>query len=524
MSHLEINWLFSSQKLLMTLSFQFVCSLFIVLQKDADKQMIEKICVLDAKLEQLRIQSDDASSQSTVIELLVKINDKLDQLGKNASHSCCGGPVIIQTTPRTNVVHQPILDSCSSCRDSKQEKICERSTTVSSEDNTCTTLRGKEDQVSASPLHVNATSVRTSTDVENVPDKNIRIYISGNQPSDIQNDPSRKPQTIANGASSLGVTSSLSSVVASPMLKNKQEYSLMNVSCEPESKADASVCSKQLLTGNSEHSPKEDTCSLVVTEDRSLPNGTRSVTSIVNQSPVATTASSTSLLTEVTTILRQLRDSSPQGKHNKTPTQIKQLTLPCTQAGSSYPAPVQVIPAPSLQSSYNDRQIGQISNHVGGSEPVHKTGHNKTAEVEPNHQRTAMVCPVSISTVVRNPPPNYHPVGMSSGPSHHLPQQAILVVSSSGAACTPLQNSKDPNSPKVPLLSVTPTSVKKSIPPGYISLSHTTDVMPSLQKVPNTMTWQPQTVTTTTTSHSMQQGKEVHVSSAAGAVVQKAGE
>ncbi|KAJ7326025.1 hypothetical protein OS493_028748 [Desmophyllum pertusum] len=112
--------------------------------KDADKQMIEKICVLDSKLEQLQVQSDDASSQSTVIELLVKINDKLDQLGKNASHSCCGGPVIIQTTPRTNVVHQPILDSCSSCRDSKKEKICERSTTVSSEDNTCTTLREKK--------------------------------------------------------------------------------------------------------------------------------------------------------------------------------------------------------------------------------------------------------------------------------------------------------------------------------------------------------------------------------------------
>lgn len=460
------------------------------------------------------------------MELLTKINNRLDQLGKNTSHSCCGGPVIIQTTPHANVVHQPVLDSCSSCKDSKKEKRSVSFTSVPSEDSTCFTSWEKDDhQDSATSL--NLASIRTSSDAKNAPDKSI----SGNLPgvilvSDSQSEPSPKQQTVANGISSPGVTSglqSMSSAAESPMSENKLGSSLSSVSCERDSKVNRSVYSEQALPSNREPSPNGDVCSLAVKEGGSLPNGTNSEVSIVNQSSIATTAS-TSLQTEVTSVLTQPRDLSHQAEHRKTFTpQPQQLILPSTHVGSSYPAPIQIIPTPSQQSPYIDHQTGSITNHADKNEPAHKTGQEGVVEIVPRHQRPPTVCPVSISTAVRGPTPHYFPAVMSSGPSHYLSQQALLVVNSSGA-CTSSQSSSDQQSTRIPLVNVAPSSVQKDVPSGYITLSHAANVVPpSLNNVHITPAWQPQTVMTTTASHSTQQGKELHGSPAAGATVQKSG-
>lgn len=473
------------------------------------KQMIEKISVLDSKLEKLH--TDDLSSQSTVTGLLTKISEKLDQLGKDSSHSCCGGPVIIQTTPHANVVHQPILDSCSSCRDSKKEKRSERLASFPSESNTCVTSRERGDQVSPTPLNV--TSMRTSSDMENPSDK----IISRNQPSvilvsDTHNESSPRP----------GVTSSLPSLaVELPMSKNKRDSSLMkvHVSCEPDSKANGSVCTKQTQQAIREHSPKRDSCSAVDREGNPLPNGTSSVASImIDQSPSSTTASTVSLLREVTTVLNQLRGASAQAEHSKTLTSPpKQLTLSCTQVGSSRPAPIQLTPAPSRHLPYIDHQKGSVNNLADKNEAVHKTGQKRVAEIEPHHQRPPTVCPVSLSTVTGGAGRQYHPVGISSGPSHYLPKPAILVVNNSGA-----QNANQ-HSPRIPEVNRTLASSQQSLPQGFITLSHTANVMPSPNKAHVTPAWQPQTVMTPAVSQSTQQGAKLHVSPAAGAAMQRTG-
>ncbi|XP_078380047.1 uncharacterized protein LOC144662994 isoform X2 [Oculina patagonica] len=489
------------------------------------KQMMEKISILDSKLEKLCSES----SQTTVMELLTKINNRLDELGKNPSHSCCGGPVIIQTTPHANVVHQPVLDSCSSCKDSRKEKRSVSFTSFPSEGSSCFTSREKDDhQVSASSL--NLASIRTSSDLTNASEKNV----SGNQPgvilvSDSQDEPSPKPQTVAIATSSPGVTCtshfhSVPSVVESTVSENKQGSSLATVSCERDtrSKVNKSVYSEQALPSNREPSPNGNESSLVIKEGSSLPNGTNSVASIANQSAIATTVSATSLQTKVTSVLTQPRDLSHQAEYNKTLTpRPQQIILPSSHAGTSYPPPVQIIPAPSQQSPYVDHQTGSITNRAEKNEPAHKTGHEGVTEIVPCHQRPPTVCPVSVSTVVRSPTPHYYPAVMSPGPSHYLSQQALLVVNSSGARVS-AQNSSDQQFTRIPLDNATPSSVQKDIPSGYITLSHAANVMsPSPNKVHATPAWQPQTVMTATASHSTQQEKELHVSSATGAATQK---
>ena len=231
------------------------------------KQMMEKISVLDSKLEKLHI--DDVSSHSTVMELLTKISERLDRLGNNSSQSCCGGPVIIQTTPHANVVHQPILDSCRSCRDSKKEKRHECLASFPSENNISVTSKEGRDQVSETSSNV--TSVRTLTDMENASDKISRNQASVVLVSDTENESSPKPGV---------ASSSLSSAVELPVLNNKQDSSVMKVSCETDSIANGALPSIR------EHSPKGDGCSVVVREGNSLPNGISSEASIVDRKSV----------------------------------------------------------------------------------------------------------------------------------------------------------------------------------------------------------------------------------------------
>ena len=481
------------------------------------REMMEKISALDFKLEKL--QSDDQSSQSTLMELLIKVNERLDQLDKNSSHTCCGGPVILQTTRHANVVHQPILDPCFSCRDAKRIHRIESSSTAPSKDHTLT--KERDDQIFSPPL--NAASIRTShvCSMESDTSKSI----SGKQPrvdlvSVTQNEPLPEPQILhvatCNRTSSPRVTSSFHSmppIDASPLLKNKQDNSMRKLPWVPENGVNTSVLSsKQTLPVTGEHFPKDDACIFVFKESGPSPNRSRSE----SQSLVATTTSTTSVVTDVSTVPRQQRVSSPQTEHSKlsSPSLTKHLTMPSTQGVS----PVQVMLAPSSQPSHTDRHMGLIDGHAGGKEPsLHVT------EIQPDHQSTATVSPVTLSTITKNTATCYYPVaGASSQPSHSIPQQAIVVVNSSTCS-TPSLNSSDQHSSRVQVPSLSPSSAQKNIPPGYISLSHTLDVQPSPCTVNNTKAWQPQTVLTTSASHSMQQGTEFHGSSATRAILQRSG-
>ena len=468
------------------------------------EQMMEKISVLDSKLEKLH--TDDVSSHSTVMELLNKISEKLDQLGNNSSHSCCGGPVIIQTTPHANVMHQPILDSCSSCRDSRKEKRHECLASFPSENNMGVTSKEGRDHNSATSSNV--TSMRTLTVMENASDR----IVSHNQPStilvsDAQKESSPKP----------GVTSSLSSsAVELPVLNSKQDSSVTRVSCGSDIKSSGAVCSKQTCPTVSEHSPKGDDCSVVVRESNSLPNGISSEASIVvNQPPVSTTTSTASLLREVTTVLSHLRDASLQAEYSKTSILPPQKsTLSCAQSGSSHPTLIQLTPVPSQNSPTMDHQKGLISNN----NVLHATGQKKVAEMEPRHQRLPTVRPVSFSTVSGGVGRHrYLPVGTLSGPSHYLPKPAILVASTSG-----VQSTNHHHSPSTPAVS------QHRLSQGYVTLvtpspSGVTSLTPATSQAHVTPTWQPQTVMTPASSHSTQQGAKLHVSPAADAAMQRNG-
>ena len=465
------------------------------------KQMMEKISVLDSKLETLH--TDDVSSHSTVMELLTKISERLDQLGNNSSQSCCGGPVIIQTTPHANVVHQPILDSCRSCRDSKKEKRHECLTSFPSENNISVTSKEGRDEVSANSSNV--TSMRTLTDMENASDKIIsRSQASMVLVSDTQNESSPKPGV---------ASSSLSSAVELPVLNNKQDSSVMKVSYETDSIASGA------LPAVREHSPKGDGCSVVVREANSSPNGISSEASIVvDQPPVSTTASTASLLREVTTVLSQLREASLQAEYSKTSNLPPQkLTQSCAQSGSSHPALIQLTPVPSRHSPYIDHQKGPISNLADKNEVVHKTGRKEVAEIEPRLQRLPTVCPVSLSTVSGGAGRQCFPIGTLSGPSYYLPKPAILVANNSG-----VQSTNHQHSPSTPAVS------QHSLSQGYVTLvtpspTGVTSLTPSTSKAHVTPTWQPQTVMTPAASHSTQQGANLRVSPAANAAMQRTG-
>ena len=464
------------------------------------KQMMEKMSVLDSKLEKLH--TDDVSSHSTVMELLTKISERLDQLGNNSSQSCCGGPVIIQTTPHANVVHQPILGSCRSCRDSKREKRQECLASFPLENNIGVTSKEGRDQGSATSSNV--TSMRTLTDMENASDK----IISRNQASvvlvsDTQNESSPKPGV---------ASSSLSSAVELSELNSKQDSSVMKVSCETDSIASGA------LPAIREHSPKGDGCSVVVREGNSLPNGISSEASIVvDQPPISTTASTASLLREVTTVLSQLREASLQAEYSKTSNLPPQkLTQSCAQSGSSPLALIQLTPVPS-HSPYIDHQKGPINNLADKNEAVHKTGRKEVAEIEPRLQRLPTVCPVSLSTVSGGAGRQFHPTGTLSGPSHYLPKPAILVANNSG-----VQSTNHQHSPSTPAVS------QHRLSQGYVTLvtpsaTGVTSLMPTTNKTHVTPTWQPQTVMTPAASHSTQQGAKLHVSPAANAAMQRTG-
>ena len=446
------------------------------------KQMMEKLSLLESKLENVR--SDEASSRTSVTEILTKINSRLDQLDKSTSHGCCGGPVIIQTTPHASVVHQPVLDSCNSCRGAKQKERHRSSVTVSKEDS----VANKERNDLIVPRSLSRTPMQSSPDAGNT----LMKKNSGDRPPaililDTQDKSLSKPQAVTSNIHSPEITSHLpnvSSTAESTKSINTCEHSVISVSV---TKTTTPVPSRDSLPDdNRKQFPRGGACASIMEGSGSFPNGATSIGWIVNQSPtVGTTSNTCTKSPQMELYTGSRRQREPVSEHSNssfTPSQ-QRFMPPLRETGV---APIQTTPVSVLKPSYIDLQS------------------------------TLSTSPV-LCTVVKNPASAARPIPVCTlSEARHSPQQTKVVVSSSNAGTTvPKTNSE--HCPRIPLHGVTTTSSQTSIPPGYITLSHTTNIPPSPIKIHGTSPLQPQTVKTTI------QGKDLHLSPAAGAVIRNTG-
>ena len=448
--------------------------------------MMEKISLLDSKLENLR--SDDASSRTAVLDMLNKINDRVDQLHKSTPHGCCGGPVIIQTTPHANVVHQPILSSCKSCSGTKEDEGHASSMTVSnggSGEN-----KERNDQISTDTL--GRVSIQTLSDT--VPSTLTKKSSSEQPPStvipDSQDESLAKSQTVATSTPLPCITShspSVRSVTESSVSVNDRGHSVLNL---PGTKETTHVpCNQSLPVSNKEQFSKAEACGSVVRESSSQPNVTRPIVLVVNQSPSVTSTANTNLL-ELKLLATSKEQKDSASEHVRTsPTPSQQRVTGCfKQTGVTS---TQTTPTTSLQSAYID-----LHSTLGAS-PV-------------------------LSTVVRSPATAVRPVPMETLPeSSHLPRQATVMVNNSSSIGIPLPKSNSESSRISPHV-MTTASTQPSIPPAFIALSHT-NITPSPNKVHSISPLQPHSGRMTSQTSSLQR-KDLHLPPSVGAVMQKSGE
>ena len=409
------------------------------------KEMMQKISLLESTLEDLR--SDGSSTQSSVMDMLTKITSKLDCLSNNAPHGCCGGPVIIQTTPHANLIHQPVLDSCSSCRDGKQDKRHESSMPVSDKESS-TIINEKNDTIST--VSLSRTSVQTSYTIsQSIPSrKSSSESCTANSVIDSHKDSLPQSQEIQSSTSLPEVTlcSASAPIRADSSVTTSNCGSSINVLSESPTKVTTTIPPKEHLPERCEEkSLRQEPCLPVVVECHSLSNRTSSVASVINLSPsVAVTAIANSVQTTVVSMAssqqrgpmsEQLNVTAPQGTY-VTPSRDTFASVQTTVS--------------SLPPSYIDL-------------------HN-----------TLTVSPV-LSTVARSPAARFVPGNNSQVVSSHLPQHTSPVPNISIPVIS-LPSSQNRYLPGQPVQSITPTSAQTSTPPGYITLSHTTNVKPSTSK------------------------------------------
>ena len=447
--------------------------------------MMEKISLLDSKLENLR--SDDASSQSAVKDMLTKINDRLEQLNKSTPLGCCGGPVIIQTTPHANVVHQPILSSCKSCSNTKEDERHTSSMTVSNGESVGNEKRNN--QISTDTL--DRVSTQTSSDAD---PSEFTKKSSGEHPPtilipDSQDESLGKSQTVASSTASPCITShspSVPSAAKSSVSVNEHGHTVTNV---PGTKQTMCVPSNQSLpVSNKEQLSKAEACAPIVKESSSQPNATRPIVLLVNQSPTVTSTANTKLLgLKLLAASREQKDSASECVSTFSMSPQQRVTVPCKQ---TVVGPAQTTPMTTPQSAYIDLQS------------------------------TLGVSPV-LSTVVRSPSAAVRSVPMEAlSESNRLPRQATAVVNNSSIGI-PLQKSNNESS-RISPHTITTASTQSSIPPAFIALSHT-NLTPSPNKVHGISPLQPHAGRMTSQTSSLQR-KDLHLNPSAGVIKHKSGE
>lgn len=441
------------------------------------KQMIEKLSLLELKLDNL--QSNGASSQSSLMDMLNAINNRLDQIQKSTAHGCCGGPVIIQTTPHASVVHQPILDSCSSCSGAKQDDKRKGSLPVS-----CGASVENIENDSISTISVSSKPVQTSLNRNSSGFHSPTILIPDSQGESL---PQSQTVPVVSVAPTTCISSHLPNVLAaaeSSLSGNRHGHSMAAVVSEAERIAGAA----SLPVGNREQLSRVETCNSVAKESSSFPTATRSLVLVVNQSPTITSTANTRLL--------QL---SPPSKEQKdvvsessgAPLAASQQRFTVVPNSETRVASVQTTPSSSLQPSYIDLQSTVTSSPVLSSVARSPTTAAKL-------------------TFVR-----------ATSDSSHLPQKPTVVAKNTFYAA-PLHKSSNENRSVISLHSMTTTAAQSNVPPGFISLSHAA-LSSTSNKIYSMSSLLPQTVRMTSQIPTVQ-GKELHLSPTAAAVVKKSGE
>lgn len=467
------------------LTLQFVVLFFQVELLSNQKQMMEKISLLDSKLENLH--SDDASSRSAVKDMLIEINDRLEQLNKSAPQGCCGGPVIIQTTPHANVVHQPILSSCKSCSGTKEDERHTSLMTVSNGESDAN--KERNNQISTDTLGRVSTQTPSDADPSEFTKKS-----SGEHPPtilipDSQDESLGKSQTVASSTASPCITShspSVPSAAESSVSVNEHGHSVTNV---PGTKQTTCVPSNQsLAVSNKEQLSKAEACASIVKESSSKPNATRPIVLVVNQSPTVTSTANPKLLElKLLAASREQKDSASECVSTFSTPPQQRVSVPCKQTGV---ASAQTTPMTSPHSAYIDLQS------------------------------TLGVSPV-LSTVVRSPATSVRSVPMETlSESNHLPRQAAVRVNNSSIGI-PLQKSNNESS-RISPHTTTTASTQSSIPPAFIALSHT-NLTPSPSKVHGISPLQPCAWRMTSQTSSLQR-KDLHLTPSVGAVMHQSGE
>ena len=407
------------------------------------KEMMQKISHLESMLVDLR--SDCTSTQSSLMDMLTKITSKLDGLSNNAPHGCCGGPVIIQTTPHANLIHQPVLGSCSSCRDDKQDKRHESSMPVS--DKESSTINEKNDTTSTVSLR--RTSVQTSSNSQSISSrKSSSESCTTNLVVDAHKDSLPQSQEIQSSTSLPEITlcSASAPITADSSVSTSNCGSSINVSSESPTKVITPIPPKEHLPERcKEKSLRQEPCLPVVVECHSLSNRTSSVASVINLSPgIAVTA----IANSVQTTGVSMASSQQRGPMSE------QLNVT---------APQQTYVTPRRDT------FTSVQTTVSSLPPSYIDLHN-----------TLTSSPV-LSTVARSPAARFVPGNNSQVVSSHLPQHVSSVPNFS-IPVIPLLSSQNRHLPRQPVQSITPTSAQTSTPPGYITLSHTTNGKPSTSK------------------------------------------
>ena len=447
--------------------------------------MMEKISLLDSKLDNLR--SDGASSRSAVKDMLIKINDRLDQLNKSTPLGCCGGPVIIQTTPHANVVHQPILSSCKSCSGAKEDERHTSSMTVSNGESVAN--KERNDQISTDTLGRVSTQTSSDTDPSEFTKKSSGEHPPSILIPDSQDESLGKSQTVASSTASPCITShspSVPSATKSLLPVSEHGHLVTNVSGTKET---ACVPSNESLLGsNKEQFSKAEACASVLKESSSQPNATRPILLVVNQSPTVTSTANTKLLElKLLAASREQKDSASECVSTFSMPPQQRATVPCKQTGV---ASAQTTPITTPQSAYIDRQS------TLGASPV-------------------------LSTVVRSPSAAVRSVPMETlSESSNLPRQPTAVVNNTSIGI-PLQKSNNESS-RISPHTITTASTQSSIPPAFIALSHT-NLTPSPSKVHGMSPLQPHAGRMTSQTSSLQR-KDLHLHPSVGAVMHKSGE
>lgn len=450
------------------------------------KEMMQKISVLESTLEDLR--SDGSSTQSSLMDMLTKIASKLDCLSNNAPHGCCGGPVIIQTTPHANLIHQPVLGSCSSCRDGEQDKRHESSMPVF--DKESSTMNEKNHTIAT--VSLSRTLVQTSSTISQSISsrKSSSESCTANLIIDSHKDPLPQSKEIQSSTSSPEVTlcSASAPLTADSSVSTSNCGSSINVLSESPTKVTTTFPPKERLPERCEEkSLRQEPCLPVVVECHSLSNRTSSVASVINLSPsIAVTAIANSVQTTVVSMASSQQRGPMSEQLNVTAPQRPYVT-PSRDTFASVQTTVS-----SLPPSYIDL-------------------HN-----------TLTASPV-LSTVARSPAARFVPGNNSQVVSSHLPQHASPVPNISIPVIS-LPSSQNRHLPRQPVQSITPTSAQTSTPPGYITLSHTTNVKPSTSKAYGVPLSLPHAQTGETTLRNPPSGKakDLDALSAAESVIRRA--